>query len=297
MKIGNWPASSELNKIYSDARELGLETNIAELEAFGFTIVEPRVIKAADLFQRMLESVTTLCQEDDRQDKPVARLVGTKSSDNTRVLYGLMTRDPLFAEAAMHPVALTLGRYLMGASCRLFTTSAFVKRGSAEATRLHTDSAGTPPPLYPFGLTCNVSWILTDYRQETGTFAMVPGSHRYARHPSKIEQPKLLGGLNDDIIVPVEAAPGSLIVFNGNTWHGTYPKTDASFRAHVVTAYCRNYMLPAEKFDNVSPELVKRYGPELEHLMARNTWQGYTTEGPRGTGLADIWRANFSPSA
>ncbi len=296
MKIGNWAASAELNKIYGTARELGLETNIAELEAFGFTIVEPQLLKSQDLCERMLASVKRLCEIDDTADKPLHQPLGA-TSDYTRILYALMTRDPLFAEAAMHPVALTLGRYLMGASCRLFTTTAFVKQGSAEPTPLHTDSAGTPPPLYPFGLTCNVSWILTDYRQDTGTFAMVPGSHRYGRHPGKVEQPKIMGGTNENICVPVEASPGSLIVFNGNLWHGTYPKTDNSFRAHVVTAYCRNYLLPAEKFDDVSPALIEKYGKELEHLMARDTWQGYKTEGPNGAGLANVWRANFSPNA
>ncbi len=296
MQIGDWSATAELNKIYGDARALGLETNIAELEAYGFTIVEPEKLKAGDLPQRMITAIEAMCEGEDRKGKPLHQLLGA-SSDYTRVLYGLITRDPLFAEALMHPVALTLGRYLMGASCRLFTTSAFVKKGKATPTILHTDSAGTPPPLYPFGLTCNISWILTDYTQETGTFAMVPGSHRYCRHPTLIEQPKFMGGSNEEICVPVCARPGSIIAFNGNIWHGTYPKKDDSFRAHVVTAYCRNYLMPAENCDDVSPALVETYGKEIEHLMARDTWQGYKLDGPRPGALQDVWRANYAPSA
>ena len=39
MEIGNWKTTAELSEIYRTARDLGVETNIAELEAFGFTIV------------------------------------------------------------------------------------------------------------------------------------------------------------------------------------------------------------------------------------------------------------------
>src|SRR4029077_21071049 len=40
MKIGDWAATPDLNDIYRDIRALGLETNLAELEAFGFTVIE-----------------------------------------------------------------------------------------------------------------------------------------------------------------------------------------------------------------------------------------------------------------
>jgi len=298
MDIGDWQASKELNKVFADVRELDLVSNIAELEAYGFTVVEPHKVKSEALFERMLAVCKRLSDEADAEGRRMARLVGTEGTDYSRILYALINKKPLFAEAVMHPVALTLGRYLMGASARLFTTSAFVKKGKAAPTHLHTDSAGTPPPLYPFGLVCNISWILTDYTKERGTFAMVPGSHRYCRHPTPIEMPKMMGGPNDDAIcVPVEAKPGSLIVFNGNTWHGTFPKENEDFRAHVVTGFCRNYIMPAEKFDDVDPSVLDTYGAPLAHLLWRNAWQHYGEEGPGAENLARIWPANYAPSA
>jgi hypothetical protein len=295
MKIGDWKASAELNKIYCEARALGLETNLAELEAFGFTVVEPDKVKADGLCERMLKSVQAICAQLDADGAPINLPLGSKS-DYARMVHGLIGRDPLFAEAVMHPVALTLGRYLMGASCRLFAVSAFVKRGPATSTHLHTDTLGTPPPLYPFGITCNISWILTDYSTDKGTFAMVPGSHRYCRHPSDIEQPKIMGGPNENICVPVEARPGSLVVFNGNTWHGTWPKSDDGFRAHIVNGYCRNYIIPGESYDDASPELIEKYGADIAHLFARDTWQTYKT--PQAVpDLVALRRAHVTPSA
>ena len=40
MEIGDWKSTADLNEIYLRIRDLGLETNVAELEAFGFTTIE-----------------------------------------------------------------------------------------------------------------------------------------------------------------------------------------------------------------------------------------------------------------
>lgn len=297
MDIGDWQASKELNQIFADVRSLDLVSNVAELEAYGFTIVEPHKIKSDKLFERMLASCMRLADEADAQGRRMAKLVGTTGTNSSRIHYQLLTQDPVFAEAVMHPVALTLGRYLMGASARLFTASAFVKRGTCQPTMLHTDSMGTPPPLYPFGLVCNISWILTNYTKARGTFAMVPGSHRYCRHPTPIELPRMMGGPNEEICVPIEAPPGSLIAFNGNTWHGTYPKKDDDVRVHVVTALARNFVEPSEDFSDIAQEKVDKFGPEFARLLGRTAWQGYQSEGPKYDRILAVNRAQQSTFA
>ena len=52
--------------------------------------------------------------------------------------------------------------------------------------------------------------------------------------------------LEEGMLVPVCAEPGSLVVFTGNTWHCTYPKATEAARSHVVVAYCRNFVFPAQ---------------------------------------------------
>ncbi|HEY5410200.1 MAG TPA: phytanoyl-CoA dioxygenase family protein [Caulobacteraceae bacterium] len=296
MEIGDWTTSAELNRVYRDARDLGLETNLAELEAFGFTIIPPQKVSEDALVSRMLSATIDLCEEMDRAGAGLSTPLGSEC-DYARILYALISRAEVFGEAVMHPLALTLGRYLTGASCRLFTTAGFVKKGKATSTQLHTDTAGTPPPLYPYGLVCNISWLLTDYTEENGTFAIVPGSHRYCRHPTATEQPKVMGGSAADNCIPIIAPRGSIVAFNGNTWHGTYPKKNDALRAHFAIAYCRNYMMQGERFDDVFPAHLEAYGDELAHLLGRDTWQGYDAAGPRSSALQSIWRSNFSPGA
>ena len=40
MQIGDWRATRDLNPLYQEIRDFGLETGIAELDAFGFTVIE-----------------------------------------------------------------------------------------------------------------------------------------------------------------------------------------------------------------------------------------------------------------
>ena len=295
MEIGDWAATRELGQVYRRARDLGIETNLAELEAFGFTIIDPDKAAAPGFAERMLESTVRLLDGEDRAH--VAYNSDARRVVDGRHLFHLIGKDPVFAEAALNPVMLTLAKYLMGASVRLFSTVAFVKRGRADPTLLHSDSVGVPPPLPPYAQVCNLSWILTDYTEETGTFAIVPGSHRYCRHPSRIEQPKSLGGPNEDMCIPISARPGSIFAFSGNAWHGAYPKRDDGLRVHIAYAFARSYVDPAEDFADLPDQLVDAYGPDMAQLLGRTAWQGYRSAGPDAGRMASVGRRHVTPSA
>lgn len=281
MEIGNWRSVAGLDQIYRDARKYGIETNIAELEAFGFTIVEPDKTQAPEGFAaRMFDKMMQIAREED-----AAKVDLNKHEDRPaygRQLFHLFARDKIFIEAAINPVVRTLASYMMGASYRLYSMVAFLKEGAARSTHMHTDSVGVPTPLPFYGSVCNVSWVLTDYTEENGTLGMVPGSHRYCRHPTEFEQPKFIGGMLDDALVaPAIAKPGSLIVFTGNTWHCTYPKVTEAPRAHIATAFCRNYINPAEDYSDIDPAIIEKHGEDLARLVGAKSWQGYGAEGPK----------------
>jgi hypothetical protein len=298
MQIGDWKATAELGEVYRAARELGLETNLAELEAFGFTIVEPEKAAPPGFAQRMLDAVLELEAKEAPDTVDMMNRPQSERPVYGRSIFRLPAKHPVFAEAIVNPVALTLAKYLTGASNHIYNSAALLKRGKAGVTRMHCDSVGFSSPLPPYGATCNTSWILTDYTRETGTFFIVPGSHRYCRQPGAMDLPKIMGGPNDDELgIPVVAAPGSLFVFSGNLWHGTYPKEDEDLRVHCAIMYARNYVFPGESFADIPDELVKANGPEFARLVGRNAWQGYGDEGPDVSKLAKVQRAHVTPSA
>ena len=96
----------------------------------------------------------------------------------------------------------------------------------------------------------------------------------------------VLGGLmEDDLVVPIRAEPGSLVVFPGNTWHCTYPKTSAGVRTHIVTAFGRNFVASGEDYSDVPDSVIAHGGAEFARLVGRRNWQGYGRAGPK---LEDI---------
>jgi hypothetical protein len=281
MQIGDWKAVAGMADVYNQARALGIETNIAELEAFGFTVIAPENTgMPKDFAQRLMDTTLAIAGQEDVNVVDLNKQ--TVRPAQGRQLFNLITKDPIYADALMAPAAQVMAKYMMGASYRLYSMVAFLKEGAATPTPLHNDSTGVPPPIPFYGNVCNISWVLTDYTKESGTLCMQPGSHRLCRMPTMAEWPKFMGGqADDDLFVPVLAKPGSIAVFHGNTWHGTYPKTDAAVRCHLALAACRNYVNPAETFVDVPETTVHRGGPELARALGRNAWQGYGVEGPK----------------
>jgi len=53
VKLDNWETTADLNPIYADVRALGLEQNIAEHDAFGFTIVPPEKVAPPEFQDRL----------------------------------------------------------------------------------------------------------------------------------------------------------------------------------------------------------------------------------------------------
>lgn len=288
MEIGDWKSVAGMAETYRTARELGIETNIAELEAFGFTVIPPeRTGAPKDLASRMLDTLLDMARKEDELAVELNKHSDAEKPAYGRQFFHLLQHDPVFIDATMNPAVRTMAAYMMGQSYRLFSMVAFYKEGTARSTHMHCDCVGVPPPLPAYSTVCNVSWVLTPYREETGTFGMVPGSHRLCRHPTQFEQPQFIGGmLENDNVVPIKAEPGSLVVFTGNTWHCTYPKTADGVRAHVATAFCRNFMAPAEDYSDVPDSVLERGGPELARLVGRKAWQGYGESGPKLENMA-----------
>ncbi len=279
MEIGNWTSSAETNDIVRDARRLGIESSLLELELFGFTVIEPERAAPAGLTDRMMRATQEWI---DRESPSHVSLNNyDKSPVDGRHMFHLLLKDPVFADAMMNPVVMTLARHATGRLGRLSTTVAFIKSGTAKPTGLHCDATGVSAPMPAFGHLINISYILTNFTEETGTLAIVPGSNRWCRPPTPIEQPKCLGGVNDNICIPILAKPGSIVAFNGNTWHGAYPKKDPGLRLHISYAFSRSYVMPTENYDDIPDSLVERYGPEFAQLLGKYDWQSWRSEGPR----------------
>jgi len=294
VEIGNWRATEDLNEIYRNIRRLGLESNLAELEAFGFTVIE-KVLKN-DMVHALRASVLRAAEEYMGQPLDLEK---EEHHQEIKVIPYLLYRDPIFEDALLCEKPLALITYLLGNHCLLSSLTSFVKGPGGDGLMLHSDSGAVPAPLPPYGHVANVNFTLTDYTEEGGALAMVPGSHRHHRQPTAFER-EVSGVNRNPDIVPIEVPAGSAIIFHGNTWHGSFPRRSPGLRVSLAAYFCRHYMHGQENYrDHIPKDVLDRHGEDsrLATLLGRRTHYGWTWSGPdssaqrRNRKIGETWQS------
>jgi hypothetical protein len=275
MEIGNWPASKNLNEIYLRIRKLGLETNLAELEAFGFTRVENALSP-----ERVVKLREAVLREAERRYKTK---IDVDNFQDWKLLPYLLYKDPLFADLVLHPKGLALVDYVVGRSAILASIVSHPKGPGGDGRALHADIATyVPSPLARYQVACNCYYFLTDDTKDGGALALVPGSHREARSPTPSES-AMSGPNRNANAIPIEAKAGTLVVFVGNMWHGSFPRTIPGLRINLAAVYIRSYVAPLENYKTtVTPKFLERFGgrnSRMAQLVGLNTRWGYGDEG------------------
>jgi ectoine hydroxylase-related dioxygenase (phytanoyl-CoA dioxygenase family) len=281
MEIGDWRSTRDLNDLYRQIRGLGLETNLAELDAFGFTIVEDAL--SPDLTLKLRETVVREAETAFAAKLDVER---EEAHRNWKLVPYLLYKDQLFEQAVLNPKPLALITYLLGQSCLLSSLTSHVKGPGGPGLLIHSDTAnGVPGPFSPYAHVANCNYALTDYTEAKGALAMIPGSHRYSHQPAR-DQLGLDGEARNPDAVAIEIPAGAAVIWHGNTWHGSFPRKAPGLRVNLSMYFCRQYMQPQENYkDHVPAELIARHGAEsrLLELLGANTVHGWRDEGPQFT--------------
>jgi ectoine hydroxylase-related dioxygenase (phytanoyl-CoA dioxygenase family) len=274
MQIGDWAATRSLNGLYLELRKLGLETHVAELEAFGFTVVENALPQ--DLLKRAKAALFTAIES--RYERPVDQQTG-EGHAGVHAVENLLFQDRVFEEILMQPGPLALVTYLLGESCLLSNLATHAKGPGGAALNLHADvqGNGTPAPFPFFAQVANLNYALTDYDGPgSGAFGIVPGSHRYCRPPNTLES-----SIEDNRdAVSVDCPAGSAILFHGNAWHGSYIRRTPGWRLNLSVYFHRRYMDPQLRYRELVPaDALARNDDRFAVLMGRDMAYGVRDDG------------------
>ena len=279
MEIGDWKSTRDLNELYLHIRDLGLETNLAELEAFGFTTIEGALSPAQ--VERARNAIVTAAEQKWGRSIDIENETEHEGYD---LVPFLLYKDDIFQEALLSPKPLALVTYLMGKHVLLSSMTSHFKAPGGNALPLHSDTGNgmVREVLSPVSHVCNCNYAITDYSEEGGCLGVVPGSHRLFRQPTAPEL--VLGGeKGNPHAVPLEVPAGTAVVWHGNTWHGSYARKIPGVRVNLAVYFCRQYMSTQEDFrSTVSSELLDKYKdhPQFATLMGQDTMYGWTEDGP-----------------
>ena len=276
---------------WAEIRRLKLEEYVARLDHQGFVVIPPEIACPDGLNERLLESVLDVAERrsgvrpdletgktheffkgrfegyaDTEGDSPIGEYFQT-----------LIFEGRPFEEALMNPVLLALATYLCGYSVVLSSMSAFVKGRNESSFALHSDTL-VPSPLAPHALVCNATYLLTDFNEENGATAFVPGSHKLCREPSSREAVVGGEGGNPDA-VPAEGAAGSLVVWHGNTWHGAFNRKAPGLRVSMPVLMARPFVRTEEDlFGKIPQEILDRNPVRFKVLTQHGISYGFSSQ-------------------
>lgn len=222
---------------------------IQEIELYGFTLLEG--VLDPDQVGPMREALIR-CERD----------VGTEHTHrgSARHVSNLPTLDPLFFKCVDHPKVLPLLEYFLAESLILGSLNSRIVRPGDPDQHFHSDI-----PLDMLNMASpvmmNTVWLLDDFSPSNGGTRVIPGSHKsgLAAPPDDFEIKH---------IVQPEAPAGSVLVFNGQTWHaGGANNSDAN--RHALFGHYRKRMLvfQIDPHDGFPEEWFAQLNPRQQELM------------------------------
>ena len=272
-----WRNSEEVPDPFLEVQRLGLEANVAELEAHGYTVVPPHLVASPAFIEELRDAILKVA-ESRRGIRPDLATGESHRNIPTGVgqhIYNMLLEGEPFERAVINQTVLALVTYLLGQNCLISSMTSIVKGPGTVKLDLHADVLFLPPPYPSYAIGTNATWALTEYSRENGSTCFWPGSHKFCRQPTPEEREDMSS------LVPIEAPAGSLIVWHSNTWHAAQPRTKSGLRVSLVTFYSRPFMFVQEDYRNkFSQAAIDRHGPRFARLIGKDMPFPMSVEGP-----------------
>ena len=111
---------SDITDPFTEIRALGLERHVAELEAYGYTVVEPERVGPPGFIDELRDALLDLAERDLAQEAVRGRSPRKDVSLGARGhhMHFLLGRGEVFEKALMNRVSLALVTYLLGRPAR-----------------------------------------------------------------------------------------------------------------------------------------------------------------------------------
>ena len=269
-----------LDRVMARIDELGLGAQIVELETKGYTALKK--VLSGEQVDRARSAIVDRVERNTGSRVDLETATEQDFKGMTYLPY-LLYDGEVFEEILMEEKPLALVTYLLGESCLLSSLGCHFKGPGGKALPLHSDNGnGMPSPFSPISQVANVNYALTPYSREAGALAMVPGSHKLARQPRGDEM-RLWGERTNPDAVSMDLEPGDVVVWHGNTWHGSFARQVPGVRMNLAVYFNRQYIRTQERHgDTVPREVLDRHADDgrFKVLLGGKQPYGWQLEGP-----------------
>jgi ectoine hydroxylase-related dioxygenase (phytanoyl-CoA dioxygenase family) len=174
----------------------------------------------------------------------------------TNRVYALLAKSPVFAELAIHPLALAFAEAELGPSCLLSAMLAINLHPDETVQPWHFDDGGAkvPRPRPPLGM--SAFWAIDDTTEINGSTEIIPGSHLWDDHriaaaaspadfASKTPAASRDSGDRADAVKLVMPS-GSLAITKGTLWHRGGANRSKLPRLIITPQYCAGWVRQLE---------------------------------------------------
>ncbi len=231
------------------------------------------------IFERVLPSSTV--QELRVALKPYLAEDAKKGRNNfeglrTNRVYALLAKSPLFADLAIHPLALSFAEHELGADCLLSACLASNLLPGESAQPWHFDDSAirAPRPRKAFGV--SAFWAIDDVTEENGATEFIPGSHLWGdERIDGAAEPADFGANDPRSDVKTGARPdavkmtmpaGSLGIAKGTMWHRGGANRSDRARLIITPQYCVGW---ARQIENMVLAVPRDTAARLPRACAR----------------------------
>ena len=163
--------------------------------------------------------------------------------------WGLLSRGKIFSKMAAHPTIMEVSCKLLGNKCRLSSLAANTVLPGMKGQQPHLDypyyrhlwpeseDCMKLPPTHLLAL--QIVTLLTDFKPENGSTAIVPGSHINPQHPDNPEE-------FFSKAIQLTAKAGDVIMFAGPIQHCAMANNTSQIRCGILQHMVPLYITPFE---------------------------------------------------
>jgi ectoine hydroxylase-related dioxygenase (phytanoyl-CoA dioxygenase family) len=220
----------------------------------------------------------------------------------------LINKGKVFQQVLFHPLVTAVLDHLLGRDHILSETSAHITRPGNSLLAMHTDQWWMPPPVMPGApyqpageitrsgaatgplkradhpiaapMCVQTMTMISDFIEANGATRLVPGSHLTGVQPDQ-SVPHIMPS------VAAEGPAGTIVMWEGRTWHAAGANTTNAPRYGMPTLYAAPQMRTLQNFTyGTKAEVVEAASPELRKLLGFKTWASYGTTGASREGWA-----------